>query len=197
MSYYFLLITLLLSGCKSENKIETNKNYAAFHEEALEFVTSKNMNTDVYYLLDFSLHSGKNRFFVYDFKTKKIIDSAVVTHGSCDVFSENASKYDRAIFSNRENSHCSSKGKYKIGARDYSSWGIGVKYWLHGLESSNDNAVKRVVVFHSWSAVSDEEIYPNHSPLSWGCPAVSDEFMTKIDKELKTIQKPVLMWIIE
>uniref|UniRef100_UPI004049D062 murein L,D-transpeptidase catalytic domain-containing protein n=1 Tax=Flavobacterium sp. TaxID=239 RepID=UPI004049D062 len=197
MSYYFLLITLLLSGCKSENKIKLDKNYANIHQEALDFVASKNMNTDVYYLLDFSIHSGKNRFFVYNFKTKKIIDSAVVTHGSCDVFSENASKYDKAIFSNRENSHCSSKGKYKIGARDKSSWGIGVKYWLHGLESSNNNAAKRVVVFHSWSAVSDEEIYPNHSPLSWGCPAVSDAFMTKIDKELKTIQKPVLMWIIE
>jgi hypothetical protein len=165
------------------------------------------INKDCYYAIleDFKDYKGKiDLIYIdppfgkgYDFKTKKIIDSALVTHGSCDVFSENKSKYEKAIFSNDENSHCSSKGKYKIGVRDKSSWGIGIKYWLHGLESSNNNAAKRVVVLHSWSAVSNEEIFPNHSPLSWGCPAVSDEFMTKIDTKLKTVQKPVLMWIIE
>ena len=197
MTYYFFIFAFIISGCKYDNQTKKEKNYDSFHREALTFVQNKNMNSDFYYLLDLSIHSGKNRFFVYDFKTKKIIDSALVTHGSCDVFSENKSKYEKAIFSNDENSHCSSKGKYKIGVRDKSSWGIGIKYWLHGLESSNSNAVKRVVVLHSWSAVSNEEIFPNHSPLSWGCPAVSDEFMTKIDTKLKTVQKPVLMWIIE
>jgi hypothetical protein len=89
------------------------------------------------------------------------------------------------------------KGKYKIGNRDYSSWGINVKYWLHGLEATNKNAVKRVVVLHSWNAVKNKEIYPKYSPLSWGCPAVSNEFMEKIDIRLQDSQKPVLLWIIE
>ena len=94
-------------------------------------------------------------------------------------------------------SHCSMKGKYKIGKRDYSSWGIHVKYWLDGLEESNKNAVERVVVLHSWEAVGNEEIFPDYSPLSWGCPAVSDAFMKKLDIRLKTVKKPVLLWIIE
>ena len=89
------------------------------------------------------------------------------------------------------------KGKYKIGKRDYSSWGINVKYWLDGLEESNKNAVERVVVLHSWSKVSDKEIFPGYSPLSWGCPAVSDAFMKKLDEKLKVTDKPVLLWIIE
>lgn len=89
------------------------------------------------------------------------------------------------------------KGKYKIGNRDYSSWGINVKYWLHGLESTNKSAVKRVVVLHSWDAVKNFEIYPRLSPLSWGCPAVSDDFMKKLDERLQQTKKPVLLWIIE
>jgi hypothetical protein len=147
--------------------------------------------------LDLSIHPGKNRFFVYDFKENKISDKNLVTHGSCDQFEENPDKWEKAKFSNKTDSHCSMKGKYKIGKRDYSSWGINVKYWLHGLEKTNENAVKRVVVLHSWNAVSNEEIYPKVSPLSWGCPAVSDAFMRKLDARLKQTKKPVLLWIIE
>ena len=88
-------------------------------------------------------------------------------------------------------------GKYKIGKRDYSSWGINVKYWLHGLEDANKSAVKRVVVLHSWSAVKNEEMYPRYSPLSWGCPAVSDAFMKKLDERLQQTDRPVLLWIVE
>lgn len=89
------------------------------------------------------------------------------------------------------------KGKFKIGKRDYSSWGIHVKYVLHGLEKSNFNAEDRVVVLHSWDAVSNQEVYPQVSPLSWGCPAVSNEFMKKLDEKLKASKKPVLLWIID
>lgn len=130
-------------------------------------------------------------------KNKKIRNENLVTHGSCDVNSSNPTKWKKAKFSNEDNSHCSSLGKYKIGERDYSSWGINIKYWLHGLEKTNQNAVKRVVVLHSWSKVSHEEIYPEFSPISWGCPAVSDAFMKTLDSELKISKKPVLLWIIQ
>jgi predicted aconitase len=89
------------------------------------------------------------------------------------------------------------KGKYKIGKRDSSQWGIKIKYWLHGLEKSNETAVDRVVVLHSWEAVSNEEVYPEVSPLSWGCPAVSNDFMKKLDEKLKIAKKPVLLWIVD
>ena len=65
------------------------------------------------------------------------------------------------------------------------------------MEEANKSAKDRVVVLHSWDAVSDEEIYPNYSPLSWGCPAVSNEFMKKLDVQLQNTDKPVLLWIIE
>ena len=198
-----LLLVFLLSffTCgespkKVAEKIE-KRDYATFHKEAKAYCQSEKFNEDYYFLVDLSVHSGKNRFFVYDFKTSKIIAQNLVTHGSCDAKTTNPTKWEKAMFGNADNSHCSSKGKYKIGKRDYSSWGIKVKYWLHGLEKSNDNAVKRVVVLHSWEAVADKEIYPRYSPLSWGCPAVSDAFMEFLDERLQKTTKPVLLWVIE
>lgn len=196
-----VLLFLVLISCKNTDS-ESNgnldsKDYSKTHQEALAFCKENNFSLSNYFLIDMSIHSGKNRFFIYDFNKNKIIDQNLVTHGSCDKFEVNPTKASKAKFSNTNDSHCSSKGKYKIGKRDYSSWGINIKYWLHGLENSNKNAVDRVVVLHSWKAVSDEEIYPNYSPLSWGCPAVSDSFMKKIDEQLKNTSKPVLLWIVE
>ena len=187
---------------KSENKtvaekeVAYSKDYSSFHVQAQTFIEQNNFNKDFYYLIDLNMHSGKNRFFIYNFKTKTIVDQNLVTHGSCDQFEENPNKWEKVKFDVRADSHCSMKGKYKIGKRDYSSWGIHVKYWIHGLENTNNTAVKRVVVLHSWNAVQNKEIYPKYSPLSWGCPAVSNAFMEKIDKQLQQTPKPVLLWIM-
>lgn len=199
MMYKSIIIFFwLFVGCDfSENKNEIVKNYDSVHTEAIKFCNKKKFNEDYYFLVDLSIHSGKNRFFVYDFKTKKVSSQNLVTHGSCDVGTTNETKWEKAKFSNNDNSHCSSIGKYKIGKRDSSSWGIKIKYWLQGLEKSNSNAVDRVVVLHSWSAVADKEIFPKYSPLSWGCPAVSDNYMRILDEKLQKTDKPVLLWIIE
>ena len=183
--------------CNNDTKVVSTKNYDAQHAEALTYCKNNGFNEDYYFLIDMSLHPGKNRFFVYDFTQKKISAQNLVTHGSCDVFESNDTKWEKAKFSNKIDSHCSMKGKFKIGKRDYSSWGIKVKYWLHGLENSNKNAVDRVVVLHSWDAVGNEEVYPKVSPLSWGCPAVSNEFMKQLDAKLKVSKKPVLLWIVD
>ena len=198
MKNIILLFFLSFICCNNASTTPTPvKDYASNNAEALQYCKENGFNEEYYFLVDLSVHPGKNRFFVYDFKQSKIVDKNVVTHGSCDQFEENPDKWEKAKFSNKSDSHCSMKGKYKIGKRDYSSWGIKVKYWLHGLEKSNANAVNRVVVLHSWSAVSNEEIYPQVSPLSWGCPAVSDDFMRKLDAKLKTTSQPVLLWIVD
>jgi len=193
-----LSLIILLSFVCCQNTIhEVPINYNSFHQEALTFCKQNKFNQDFYFFVDLSVHSGKNRFFIYDFKNQKVVNQNLVTHDACDVFQEHPEKYKKVKFSNKSNSHCSMKGKYKIGKRDYSSWGINVKYWLHGLESTNNNAVNRVVVLHSWDAVSNEEIYPRYSPLSWGCPAVSNEFMKVLDEKLKADNQSVLLWIVE
>ncbi|NBL64880.1 peptidase [Flavobacterium sp. NST-5] len=199
MKKLLLFFVLQIIGCgnSTEIKVENKRDYSNFHSEAFRFCETNDYETSYYFLVDLSQHSGTNRFFVYDFKQKKIILKNLVTHGSCDVFEVNQNSEEVAKFSNKNDSHCSSLGKYKIGKRDYSSWGINVKYWLHGLENSNANAVKRVVVLHSWDAVANQEIFPKYSPNSWGCPAVSNPFMRVLDVKLQAAEKPVLLWIIE
>lgn len=198
----FLFVALHFISCSEGPATTTEKNikkrdYATFHKEAKAFCKKEKFSEDYYFLIDLSVHSGKNRFYIYDFKTNKISDEKLVTHGSCDVGQTNDTKWEKAKFSNKDNSHCSSKGKYKIGKRDSSTWGIKIKYWLHGLETANSNAISRVIVLHSWTAVSDTEIFPKYAPLSWGCPAVSDDFMRVLDKKLQKTDKPVLLWIID
>lgn len=194
-----IIIVLLINliSCKSNTEKVEKRNYSKFNSEALAFCAKKSYNVDYYILIDLSIHSGKNRFFVYNFKTGKNDFEKLVTHGSCDVFLDNKTQWEKASFSNVDGSHCSAKGKYLIGKRDVSKWGIKIKYWLQGLDKENSNSEKRVTVLHSWEAVSDKEIYPDYSPLSWGCPAVSNEFMTVLDEKLQKANKPVLLWIIE
>ncbi len=103
----------------------------------------------------------------------------------------------KPVFSNTDNSHCTSLGKYKIGARGYSQWGIRVNYLLHGLESTNSNALSREIVLHSWEDIPDETLYPRGTPEGWGCPAVSNVMLKKVDGILRNKRAPVLLWIYQ
>ncbi|NDV58858.1 murein L,D-transpeptidase catalytic domain-containing protein [Bacteroides sp. 519] len=161
-------------------------------DSARTFCVSKKYNTDYCILIDFSIHSGKKRFFVWDFKGDSIKLSSLCAHG----YGQNSTT-KKPVFSNVEGSYCSSLGKYKIGIRSYSKWGINVHYKMHGLEKTNDNAYKRYVVLHSYEHVPERETYPIHLPLgmSQGCPVISNNTMRSIDELLKTVEKPILMWI--
>jgi len=150
------------------------------------------MNTDYCFLVDLSIHSGKSRFYVYDFKSKEIKSSALVCHGIVK-----NSKDDKPVYSNEIGSNCTSLGKYRIGKRAYSNWGIHIHYKLHGLEKSNSNAFARNVVLHSYDYVSEIEIYPLTMGWSLGCPVVSNSLMKLIDSSLKKTTKPILLWIFE
>jgi hypothetical protein len=165
--------------------------------EAKEFCKSNNLNQDWFCLLDYSKHSGLNRFFIVDLDSTNILDSALVSHGCGNMpWGEDYSK-ESVVFSNFSDSHCSSYGKYKIGKRGYSQWGINVNYKLHGLDSSNTRAYNRLIVLHSWDAVSDFETFPSGTPEGWGCPAVSNNFMRRLDSKLKLAKKETLMWILK
>lgn len=165
--------------------------------EALDFCKKNKFNTDFAILIDMSLHSGLKRFFVYDFKTKKITQQHLVGHGCGNNRWSSDDSKDSPEFSNVDGSHLSSLGKYKIGARGVSEWGVKIKYLMHGLENTNSNALKRVIVFHSWERMNDEEIFPKGSPEGWGCPTLSNNAFLQVDPLLKSSSKPVLMWIYQ
>ncbi len=103
---------------------------------ALTFCKEHKYNTQFCILVDMSLHSGLNRMIVWDFAKDTIEYACPVSHGCCGnpwgfTLSKNA-----AQFSNKDGSHCSALGKYKIGSRGYSNWGIHVNYLMHGLEKN-------------------------------------------------------------
>ncbi len=164
-------------------------------QEALTYCKANNLNIDYCILIDMNIHSGKKRLYVVDFKNDSIDHSALVAHGCGPLnWAEDESK-ENPIFSNTNNSHLASLGKYRIGKRGKSNWGIYINYKLHGLDSTNSNAYKRIIVLHGWGAVQDEEQYPLGSPEGYGCPAVSNNTMRYLDGELKNKKKDVLMWI--
>jgi hypothetical protein len=183
----FLLFFLPFQGHSlKENKIQSKA------EAALQFCKKNNMDTGICFLVDMKIHSGKNRFFVWDFKKGKVIYSGLCCHGM-----GLGSTEEKPVFSNKEGSYCTSLGKYATGAKAYSQWGIHIHYKLKGLEASNSNAFKRIVVLHSYDPVAENEIFPEHLPMGWslGCPVISNSLMTNIDQLLKQKKKPVLLWI--
>ncbi|MDX1907444.1 MAG: murein L,D-transpeptidase catalytic domain family protein [Bacteroidia bacterium] len=163
--------------------------------EALVYCRANRLDTTRCILIDMGLHAGVKRLLVWEFAGDSIGYRALVSHGSGDnPWSQDVSR-ENPTFSNVPGSYCSSLGRYRIGARGYSNWGIHVKYLLHGLDSTNTEALARDIVFHGWDMIPDEEVWPRGAPEGHGCPAVSNRTMTYMDSLLQTHTQPVLMWV--
>ncbi|MDD3005795.1 murein L,D-transpeptidase catalytic domain-containing protein [Flavobacterium sp.] len=191
----FTFITTLLfcntynSSNNKEAKAIEVKNYQTQINHIKTFAKNNAYNQNVAIMIDYSLHSGRNQFFIVDLKNEVILTHALVCHGNCK--GKNSSDLC-TNFSNEANSYCTTLGMALIGERDYSTWGSSYKYWLDGLEDSNKNLRSRVVVLHSWEGVKDEEIYPNTLAMSWGCPTISLKMLAQVDELLKNEKKVLL-----
>ena len=192
-----LLMALLPLFSSVQPSGESQINLTAKAQEALTFCQQNDMNTDFCLLVDMGIHSGKNRIFIYQFNSDSVLSKGLCSHGCCSGAWGGDDSKENPKFNNIPESHCSSLGKYKVGARGYSNWGININYKLHGLESSNSKAYERVIVLHSWNMVGDAEIYPAGTAEGWGCPAVSNNQMRYLDGLLKDVDKPVLLWIYQ
>ncbi len=199
MTLFFTMLSVFsFWTCKIDVPEYVAPKIINIHEKAKEakaFCVANQLSTSYCILIDYSIHSGKKRLFVYDFTKDSVVATGMVSHGCGNHLWGMDETKTSPTFSNVEESHLSSLGKYKIGTRGYSSWGININYKLHGLEASNSKAYKRVIVLHSWDDIPHEEVYPQGTPEGWGCPAVSNEFMKYLDDLLKNSSKPVLMWV--
>lgn len=145
-------------------------------------------NQKIAILIDMRQHSGKNRLYVYDMDSMKIISKGLVAHGS----GSETGFEDSLKFSNVPNSYTSSLGKYKIGVAYTGSFGRSYK--LHGLETSNNKAFERAIVLHRYSCVPDsEQEYEICNSL--GCPMVSENYFLEIDKYISNSTKPIVLEI--
>ena len=124
-----------------------------------------NKNYDYTIIVDYSIHSGKNRFFMYNNKKECILKSLC----------ENGKEIKGIpVFSNTIGSNCSSLGKFEIKSFNIMSNNLP-SFILKGLDKSNNNATKRQILIHPYYTVPDFEIYPFKLPIktSKGCFIIS------------------------
>jgi hypothetical protein len=158
--------------------------------KANAFAAKNAFSTKYCFLIDMSIASGRNRFFVYDLENNSITLSGLVAHGSC-----NETFLSRPRFSNEPKCGCSSLGKYKVGEFYHGKY--GKSYKLYGLDNTNNNAYKRAVVIHGYDCVPDKEIYPMVLCNSEGCAMVSYNFFDKLSRIIKNSDKPILLWVYQ
>lgn len=157
--------------------------------EAKAFVKRKGYNDRTCFLIDMSLPSGQNRFFIYDLKNDSLVNEKLVAHGNCYEYWLEGRKYSNVV-----GSGCTSLGKYRIGNSYIGKFGYSYK--LHGLDSTNNNAFERTVVLHSHSCIPDNEVADDICQSN-GCPTVSPKFLEEIKKIVNNSKQPVLLWIYE
>ncbi len=118
-------------------------------------------------IADMSQPSNAKRLYLLDLDKKELVMSTWVAHG------QGSGELMCTTFSNREGSHATSKGLYRVGLEIVSPK-HGAALLLHGLDRGvNCQAQAREVIMHGADYVSAEFI-AQHGRLgrSWGCPAV-------------------------
>lgn len=188
-------IIILITACvfgnpkpKEENTIKDSdaERFNQQIENVKKMSTSGVYNSKIAFFIDMRIKSGKNRFFVYDLENDKLIDEGLVANGAG---SETGVKGELK-FSNEPNSKCTSLGCYAIG-KSYRGM-FGKAYVLKGLDQTNNNAVKRMIVLHSYSAVPEGE-QDHYIALSQGCPMVSEVFFKRLEKIIDNSKSNIIL----
>jgi hypothetical protein len=187
-SYNLLSKGLNKANSKAIASIEIKEKRLKEHAESLKNLIKKNSdyNSEVVFLVDMKIMSGKNRFFIYDLNKNEVIDQGLVAHGcGSETGIDNQLK-----FSNTNNSLATSLGKYSIGESYQGQFGKAYK--LYGLDKSNSNAYSRNIVLHKYSKMPYEE---QSLPVcnSYGCPMVNETYFKRIEKVLDDSKKKILL----
>ena len=158
--------------------------------QARQYSARNGYNTSTCFLIDMSIASGKDRFFIYNLDKDSIISTGLVTHGRC-----NEDWLEGRRYGNEVGCGCTSLGKYKVGNPYKGKFGLAYK--LHGQDATNNNAFKRFVVLHSHACVPVREVDPYPICQSDGCPTVSPDFLKKLAATIDASPRPILLWIFE
>jgi hypothetical protein len=160
----------------------TNLKYEAF-EYALKGylqLAAKNelKNSNYLTIIDMSLSSNSDRFFLIDMNDKKVVHQSKVAHG------QNSGVEFAKYFSNKISSHQTSLGFYKTAETYHGKHGLSLR--LDGLEFSNSNARTRAIVIHSADYANDNFIKKNgRLGRSYGCPSLPEKDYEKIISRIK------------
>lgn len=126
-------------------------------------------------VIDYSLPSNKQRMWVFDVNSERLLYNTYVAHG------KNSGGNRANHFSNLNSSKESSLGTYITKGTYMGHKGYSLN--LQGLDKGfNDNAYNRRVVIHgAWYVEPDFIRKAGRAGLSWGCPAIA-----------QTLAKPVI-----
>lgn len=162
--------------------------FADVTKAAYEYVNSSKLEKRFCFLFNVDAASSTNRFMVYNFENDSIMYSGKAAHGRCNRNFLVGRKY-----SDEPGCGCTAPGKYRIGTRYTGRFGLAYK--LHGLDSTNQNALRRSIVLHGHECVPAADARVLEICQSDGCPMVAPYFMKQLDSLLRTTQTPVLLWI--
>lgn len=185
-NFLFFLI-LFLASCEGNSQTSVVQIPKEKITELKSFIKERNYNQDLAVFINFKIKSGKYRYFVYDLKKDKILQSAIVSHGS----GSNSRVYGELKFSNTENSYQSSLGKYEI--KESYSGKFGKSYRLDGLDKTNSNARSRAIVIHSLDCVPDVES-EDPACLSLGCPMLSPKALKQTAKYIDGAANTIILY---
>ncbi|UPQ76546.1 murein L,D-transpeptidase catalytic domain-containing protein [Chryseobacterium nepalense] len=190
MMKHFILSLLFLISC-SKFEFQDSDSSAVLPvsriSEIKKFIKGKDYNQDLAIFINFKIHSGKYRYFVYDLKNNKILQKAIVAHGDGSVVKNSSA----LKFSNIDGSHQSSLGKYEI--RESYSGKFGKAYRLDGLDDTNSNARSRAIVLHSYYYIPDRES-SKPACLSFGCPMLSKKAFNETSKFINQSEKTIILY---
>lgn len=148
-------------------------------EKALVYFNSNSgriANKDYMGIIDFSQHSSRPRFYIIDMRGGSV-KAIRVAHGKG---SDPDHDGFATVFSNAANSNASSLGFYLTGETYIGKHGKSMR--LHGLSSTNSNALSRAVVIHEASYVREANVKQGRS---FGCPAVAASEIANVISSLK------------
>lgn len=154
-----------LEGLMTEQVFTAGYNSVARHHASAHMLA----------IADMTQPSTAKRLYIIDLDKKELVMRTWVAHG------QGSGELSCTSFSNREGSHATSKGLYRVGAEIVSPK-HGAALLLHGLDRGvNCQAEAREVIMHGADYVSADFI-AQHGRLgrSWGCPAVSKADMPRM-----------------
>jgi len=169
------------------------REYESLEERAdfaLAYAKRHNLNEHYALFVDYSIPSGTPRLFVWDFRKNRIVARTYVLHGS-----GGGSTDERARFSNRPGSKCSSLGRFLVtkehGRRN--KRGFRIK----GLDIDNKTAYGRGLMIHRAGWV-DRHCWKKYIPLNekccMGCVTISSRGLNYLNPLITRERKPLLLW---
>ena len=194
-----LLLLFLIIGHSAPKDLDERA------DEALKYCKENGYSTEYCMFVDYGRHSGRVRFFLWDFNKDKPVLKSLCAHGY-----GKGSTARKPVFSNESGSFCSSLGHYRVGKEKTMSKPKGRKaLLLYGKDNTNSNALKRGILIHPVS-LPNFATYPflipvkvhkvlGHKirPKSEGCITIPFRKYKKVSNIVKSSSRPVFLWVYE